>query len=138
MTKHTPEDELRKLNRLVAETLGYSVRSYKNGPVTQFQLIPPEGRLLKRHVISAYDEEYAWRNCPYFSTDIGAAITLVPESDKDHRFWLKRLHHVWSATIEDYSLSPDDCYFNEDGATPAEAIVRAWLAWKGVEGQGDG
>lgn len=124
----------RELDILVAKTLGYSVRKAVIAKEhIQYFLDAPKG--FGYRVRPSFTEEDEWLNVPQFSIDIAEAMKLVPESDKDHSFWLKRLSHVWSATIEDYSLSPDACYFNEDGDTAAEAIVLAWLAWKGVDNE---
>lgn len=78
------------------------------------------------------NENIRWRNCPHFSTDIAAAMKLVPPAVKNIRwFTLQNTHDGWKATIIDFEDNKPTA--KGRASNPAEATARAWLAWKGVD-----
>lgn len=113
----------RELDRLIAERLGW----------TRFDTMPTVLVEHDNHIdietLMGWKNDFYYLVVPHYSTDLNAAMTLLPTADGD----------IWSLHYGDYGdpytvaisrikvAAPE---YLGDANTPALAICRAWLAWK--------
>lgn len=107
----------RELERDIAQRLGYSVQP--QGRTGYYSLLHPDGsKTVNFGAVWA-----AWEAVPNYSTDLNAALTLLTDTTWE----LKGLAPMmYTLTIWDRGIQ----VAHEMGHTPAQAIVKTWLAWK--------
>lgn len=100
------------LDRVIAERLGW--KAFQNvGGVLFGHLNKPLGSVM----------DYV----PCYSTDLNAAITLLPLIGGEMFYWTlgnSRIDLTYRCTIHDFTLE-----WNSIALTPALAVVRSWLLW---------
>jgi hypothetical protein len=136
----------RTLDRQIAERLGWRVVHHKD--TDTYALVTAENYLfvanaLKGHKLYAHNkfidlvplgerktEAEAWNDCPLYSTDLNAAMTLFIQLPGNNIKYHEGFNKPWEVAYD----SPGTRYY--DGVTLPEAIIEAWLTWKQQPGGG--
>jgi len=128
--KRIDNEELREIDKNIAELLGYDVSDgfyYRGGD-------PEEG--VPAHKVSRAIQikpkgsaSWFYKNCPYYTVDIKAALELMNEMKELNPFLGFSAHfsREWVYTwYPENSSVPENSISDE----PAHAIALGWLKWK--------
>ena len=124
------------LDRKVGHKLGFQAKLIDTNAMTDRQtwcLLDPGGEIYCDGQALSSTEESVWeRFFPHYSTDLNAAMGLLPADTGEQTFFLRQYEAGWLASITDTTRKTRDGFgtFEGVGSTPAEAVCRAWLEWQ--------
>lgn len=125
-----------ELDKEIGQRLGYKAKLIDTNAMTGreiWALLDPTGQICGGGQAVADSEQHVWeRHFPAYSSDVNAAMELLPPGTDEQTFLLRQYGADWLATITDTTRGHGGSYgsFEGIGATPAEAVCKAWLAWE--------
>lgn len=122
------ENELRDLDKTVAEIMGYDVSDgvYYRGEPHQVDRLREISRALQ---IKPKDRPtWFYADCPHYSTDMRAAIELMEQMKDLNPFLGFSSHHT--RTWEYTWFPPKQNMQCVTAEIPSLAVVRGWMIWK--------
>ena len=124
-----------ELNKEIGNRLGYRAKLIDTNAMSGreiWALLGPDGQICGGGQAVSDTEQHVWEKYfPAYSTDVNAAMGLLPPGTDEQTFLLRQYGADWLATITDTTRGQGGGFgsFEGIGNTPAEAVCKAWLAW---------